>query len=144
MNTRAIQAIVRKDLKVALQNKGVVLPMIILPLILFVIFPWIMAYVPSWANAAGTSLSNMDELLARMPSGLLNELEWIHTRTAIDQSFPWSICWLPCSSSCRSWFRLCSQQIALPERRNVKHSKLCFIPQPQTGNCSLPNYWEPG
>jgi ABC-2 type transport system permease protein len=74
VNTRAMLAIVRKDLKVAVQNKGVVIPIIILPLILFVIFPWIMAYVPSWANAAGTSLSNMDELLARMPSGLLNEL----------------------------------------------------------------------
>jgi ABC-2 type transport system permease protein len=74
MNTRAIRAIVRKDLKVAVQNKGVVLPILILPLILFVIFPWVMAYAPSWANAAGTSLSNMDELLARMPVGLLNEL----------------------------------------------------------------------
>ena len=74
MNTRAILAIVRKDLKVAAQNKGVVLPLILLPLILFVIFPWIMAYAPSWANSAGTSLSNMDELLARMPSGLLTEL----------------------------------------------------------------------
>jgi ABC-2 type transport system permease protein len=59
---------------VAMQNKGVVLPLIILPLILFVIFPWIMAYTPSWVNAAGSSISNMDELLARMPSGLLNEL----------------------------------------------------------------------
>ena len=74
MNTRAIRAIVRKDLKVAVQNKGVVLPILILPLILFVIFPWVMAYAPSWANAAGTSVSNMDELLARMPVGLLNEL----------------------------------------------------------------------
>jgi ABC-2 type transport system permease protein len=74
MNTRAIRAIVRKDLKVALQNKGVVLPIIILPLILFVVFPWIMAYAPSWANASGASISNMDELLARMPAGLLKEL----------------------------------------------------------------------
>jgi ABC-2 type transport system permease protein len=74
MNTRAMLAIVRKDLKVAVQNKGVVIPIIILPLILFVIIPWIMAYIPSLANAAGTSLSNMDELLVRMPSGLLNEL----------------------------------------------------------------------
>jgi ABC-type Na+ efflux pump permease subunit len=74
MNTRAIRAIVRKDLKVAAQNKGVVLPMIILPLILFVVFPWLMAYAPSWADAAGTSMGNMDEILARMPSGLLNEL----------------------------------------------------------------------
>lgn len=74
MNTRAILAIVRKDLKVAVQNKGVLLPIIILPLILFVVFPWIMAYAPSWANTAGASVSNIDELLARMPSGLLHEL----------------------------------------------------------------------
>ena len=74
MNTRAILAIARKDLKVAMQNKGVVLPLIILPLILFVIFPWIMAYAPDLANSTGTSVTNIDELLKRMPDGLLNEL----------------------------------------------------------------------
>jgi ABC-type multidrug transport system permease subunit len=74
VNTRAIIAIARKDLKVAGQNKGVVLPIIILPLILFVIFPWIMAYAPRLANASGASVSNVDELLERMPAGLLNEL----------------------------------------------------------------------
>ena len=74
MNTRAIQAIVRKDLKVALQNKGVVLPIIILPLILFVVLPWVMAYAASMADATGTSISNLDEMLRRMPAGLLNEL----------------------------------------------------------------------
>lgn len=71
MNTRAIFAIVRKDLKVALQNKGVVLPIVILPLIFFVVFPWLMAYVSTFA---GSSLNNMDEVLARMPAGLLREL----------------------------------------------------------------------
>ncbi len=74
MNTRAILAIVRKDLKVALQNKGVVLPIVILPLILFVAFPWIMTYVSSLTGTSGASMSNVDELLKRMPSGLLNEL----------------------------------------------------------------------
>jgi ABC-type Na+ efflux pump permease subunit len=74
MNTRGILAIVRKDLKVAMQNKGVVLPMIILPLIMFVILPWVMAYVPSLASASGSSISNLDDLLARMPAGLLKEL----------------------------------------------------------------------
>jgi ABC-2 type transport system permease protein len=74
MNTRAIIAIVRKDLKVAVQNKGVVLPMIILPLILFVGLPWLMAYGPTLAEKTGTSFSNMGQLLERMPSGLLNEL----------------------------------------------------------------------
>ena len=74
MNSRAILAIVRKDLKVAVQNKGVVLPIIILPLILFVILPWIMAYGPSLASASDTSFSDMGEFLGRMPAGLLSEL----------------------------------------------------------------------
>ena len=74
MNTRAIFAIVHKDLKVALQNKGVVLPIVILPLILFVIIPWVIVYVSSLTEVSGTSMSNLDEMLARMPSGLLNEL----------------------------------------------------------------------
>lgn len=74
MNTRAIMAIVRKDLKVAVQNKGVILPMIILPLILFVAIPWLMVYGQQLADATGTSFSNMGDILERMPSGLLNEL----------------------------------------------------------------------
>ncbi|HJS18525.1 MAG TPA: ABC transporter permease subunit [Anaerolineales bacterium] len=74
MNTRAILAIVRKDLKVALQNKGVVLPIVILPLILFVAFPWVMVFSSSLMDSTGASLSNIDELLERMPSGLLHEL----------------------------------------------------------------------
>jgi len=74
MNTRAIVSIVRKDLKVAMQNKGVVLPMIILPLVLFVGFPWLMVYGQTLADATGTTFSNVSQLLERMPSGLLNEL----------------------------------------------------------------------
>jgi ABC-2 type transport system permease protein len=74
MNTRAILAIVRKDLKVALQNKGVVLPIVILPLILFVALPWIMAYASSAVDMTGASISNLDELLKRMPAGLIHEL----------------------------------------------------------------------
>lgn len=73
MNIRAIRAIVRKDLKVAFQNKGVVLPIIILPLILFIGMPWLLAYAPAMAEATGTS-NNMGQILERMPSGLLNEL----------------------------------------------------------------------
>ena len=74
MNKRAILAIVRKDLKVALQNKGVVLPIVILPLILFVVFPWVMVYASSMANTTGASYNNIDQILTRMPSGLLNEI----------------------------------------------------------------------
>ncbi|MGD8403623.1 MAG: ABC transporter permease subunit [Anaerolineales bacterium] len=74
MNKRAVLAIVRKDLKVALQNKGVVLPIVILPLILFVVFPWVMVYASSMANTTGASYNNIDQILTRMPPSLLNEL----------------------------------------------------------------------
>ena len=89
-------AIVRKDLKVALQNKGVVLPIVILPLILFVAFPWIMAYASSLTGMSGASMSNLDELLKRMPAGLLNELS-PYTQEQQLIVFPWSICWRLCS-----------------------------------------------
>jgi ABC-2 type transport system permease protein len=73
MNTRVILAIVRKDLKVAVQNKGVLLPIIILPLVLFVIVPWVMAYASSLTVTTGTS-SDIGQLLERMPTSLLHEL----------------------------------------------------------------------
>jgi ABC-2 type transport system permease protein len=74
MNTRAIFTIARKDLKVALQNKGVTIPLIAVPLILFVILPWVAAFAPSWVNIAGANLGNISQMLERMPAGLLNEL----------------------------------------------------------------------
>ena len=73
MNTRAILAIMRKDLKVAVQNNGVVLPIIILPLVLFVVVPWIMAYASSLAEMTGTA-TNMGHIFERMPAGLLHEI----------------------------------------------------------------------
>ncbi len=74
MNTRAILAITRKDLKVAVQNKGVILPLIILPLILFVIIPWIIALMPALAKSSGLPMTDVSEMLGHMPAGLLKEL----------------------------------------------------------------------
>jgi ABC-type Na+ efflux pump permease subunit len=71
MNTRAIFAIVRKDLKVVSQNKGVMLPILIVPLILFVVLPWAVVLVPSLVNVAGVSASDVDKILTminRMPA----------------------------------------------------------------------------
>ena len=39
MNWRAIRAIVRKDLKVVFQNKGVMIPIIVIPLVFLVVLP---------------------------------------------------------------------------------------------------------
>jgi ABC-2 type transport system permease protein len=74
MNWRAIFAIVRKDLKVVSQNKGVLLPITIIPLALFVVLPWLTALAPTLVNVAGVSFSQLDELIARMPVGLQQEL----------------------------------------------------------------------
>ena len=77
MNKRAIFAIVRKDLKVVIQNKGVVLPIVISTLILFVVFPWLVTLLPSLVNVAGISANEVNdilELINRMPAGLQQEL----------------------------------------------------------------------
>lgn len=74
MNWRAIYAIVRKDIKVVLQNKGAMVGIILVPLILFVGLPWLAALMPSMANVAGTSVDELDELITQMPAGLQQEL----------------------------------------------------------------------
>ena len=66
MNTRSLFAIMRKDLKVAVQNKGVLLPLIILPLILFVILPWVMMLIPSMGGSQSSD-AQIQQLIAAMP-----------------------------------------------------------------------------
>ena len=78
MNWCAIFAIVRKDLKVVSQNKGVLLPITIIPLVLFVVLPWLTALAPALVNIAGVSFSQLDELMARMPAGLQQELSGLN------------------------------------------------------------------
>lgn len=74
MNWRAIGAIVRKDLKVVRQNKGVMIPLIIVPLLLFAILPALVAFAPLLGEAAGDSLSELSAMTARMPGSLQAEL----------------------------------------------------------------------
>jgi ABC-type Na+ efflux pump permease subunit len=73
MNWRAIFAIVRKDLKVVLQNKGVTIPIVALPLILFGLLPWLSLFVPM-TNIGSSDMEELATLIARMPAGLQNEL----------------------------------------------------------------------
>ena len=71
MNWRAILAIVRTDLKVVAQNKGVMIPTIAVPLLLFCVLPSVATLAVS---LAGSSLGEVAELLERMPASLQNEL----------------------------------------------------------------------
>ena len=69
MNWRAIRAIVRKDLKVVFQNKGVMIPIIIVPIVFLVLLPGLAALAPL-LDDAGSALSDMRAFLENMPAGM--------------------------------------------------------------------------
>jgi ABC-type Na+ efflux pump permease subunit len=70
MNWQAILAIARKDLKVVWQNKGVSIPIIILPVIFFVILPLLAGLVPALFRMPGDSAAEIEQWMASMPAGL--------------------------------------------------------------------------
>jgi ABC-2 type transport system permease protein len=74
MNTRAMKAIIRKDLQVISQSKGVLVPLIVVPVIMFIALPALAALVPAATSLPGMSLTQLEDFIARMPSGLLAEL----------------------------------------------------------------------
>ncbi len=73
MNARAIGAIIRKDLKVVSRNKGVMLPIIIAPLIMFVILPWIVPLMPFLGELFGMTPNDAQGLISQMPAGVQQE-----------------------------------------------------------------------
>jgi ABC-2 type transport system permease protein len=71
MNFKNILTIARKDMREALQNQSVVLPMIIIPLVFIIIFPLMMILLPNLSPEAGNSLYNdpdMAGFLAHLPA----------------------------------------------------------------------------
>ncbi len=87
MNYRAIFAIVRKDLKVACQNKGVIVPIIVLTVVFFVLLPWLTKLLPLVGNMAGDSLDDIETLLTRLPSGLKQDLSGLDLTQAMTVYF---------------------------------------------------------
>jgi ABC-2 type transport system permease protein len=74
MNWRAIFAIVRKDLKVIVQSKGVLIPLIIVPVFMFVALPLLAALAPTLINIPGASIGEIQDWVNTMPAGLQAEL----------------------------------------------------------------------
>ena len=74
MNARAMFAIARKDLKVVSQNKNVLIPIIIIIVVFFVVLPWLGALAPTIINVAGEKMAGIEDMLARMPAGMQQEL----------------------------------------------------------------------
>ena len=74
MNWRAIKAIVRKDLKVVLQNKGVSIPLIVIPIVILVALPALAAFAPALQEMPGSPSTGLHAFMERMPAGLQAEL----------------------------------------------------------------------
>jgi len=78
MKKRTLIAIMLKDLKVAVQNKGVLIPIIVLPIILFVVLPWVLTLIPALAGGTFGNVQSMESqiasLLKNMPVALQNQL----------------------------------------------------------------------
>ena len=70
MNWRAISAIVRKDVMVALRTKAVVMPLIIVPAILLVGLPVLLGSIVLIAELSGITTSDMNELQELIPPAL--------------------------------------------------------------------------
>lgn len=75
MNWRAIRAIVRKDLKVVLQNKGVSIPIIVVPALFLVLLPGLAALAPLLEDVPGAPTDELDAFVEQMPAGLRSDLE---------------------------------------------------------------------
>lgn len=72
MNVRAIRAIVKKDLLVVTQSRGVLVPLIVVPLIMLIVFPVLAGLAPAFVNLPG--MTDIKELLERMPEGMTRTL----------------------------------------------------------------------
>ncbi len=90
MNTRAIAAIIKKDLKVVRQNKGMVVPIIIISLVFFIVMPGLSALIPGVVNGVGGDLfdlSDIEKLMAKMPPGLQQELSGLNMSQKVTKYF---------------------------------------------------------
>jgi hypothetical protein len=73
MNWRAIRAVIRKDLKVALQSKGVVIPLILVPVIMLVALPGVGGLLAMHTDLSSADAADFVELLDKLPDDLLEE-----------------------------------------------------------------------
>ncbi len=84
MNGRAIKAIILKDLRVVFQNKGVMIPLIIVPLVILVGLPLLAAFVPLMEGEVESSLQELNTFLTQMPDSLKSEIaSYTETQTVI-------------------------------------------------------------
>lgn len=74
MNWRAVWAIVRKDVRLVVQNGRVLWAMLLLPLIILVVMPGLMTYLASTSEGVNDFQDDFGLFLQNMPPGLRTEL----------------------------------------------------------------------
>ncbi len=74
-DVRAIRAIIRKDLRQVTTNKGVMLPMLVLPAILLVLMPAAMVLLPRWVDPAELDVQDLQGIFQGMPPALARAFE---------------------------------------------------------------------
>lgn len=75
MNIRAMKAIARKDLKVVSQSKGIMVPLIVVPVLLFLFIPALVALLmPYLMQLPGSNFTGVEQLISYLPAGLASEL----------------------------------------------------------------------
>jgi ABC-type Na+ efflux pump permease subunit len=71
MNRRAVRAVVRRDLLSVTRSKGVMIPLILVPLILMIVLPTVVAFAtPASAHIPGANLAGMEQLLEQTSPAL--------------------------------------------------------------------------
>jgi ABC-type Na+ efflux pump permease subunit len=78
MKWRSIHTVAKKDITVVARNKGVIIPLIIVPLFFFVLLPWGAAFLPSIDGLSNTPSNDSEALMEMMPEGLVRELEGLN------------------------------------------------------------------
>ena len=75
MNWRAIRTVARRDLLTVSRSKGVLLPIILVPLLLLVLIPGLLgAFAPQLSRMPGAGIDEIQMFLENMPEGLRETL----------------------------------------------------------------------
>jgi ABC-type Na+ efflux pump permease subunit len=73
VNWRGIRAIVRKDLRVVRENKGVSIPMIVIPILVLVVVPAMARFAPLLQGISPSFLAGVNIFLERAPANIQAE-----------------------------------------------------------------------
>ncbi len=75
MNWRAIRAIVRKDLTVALRSRFVVMPLIFVPLVIVVLMPLFIGLGVAFLSSVSNDMGDIQEMLKMLPPSMQSQFD---------------------------------------------------------------------